>query len=112
MFMLLLQPKYYDGDYNKMLKILIGCKDTGCTFLVGGRNVDGAFKVVLHMKRAILILVFLIFKFSVSEGHCAVLQVLDDFDVPEELKDMFISIPAEQFRVDISSTEIRKRSGM
>lgn len=40
------------------------------------------------------------------------LQVLDDFDVPEELKDMFISIPAEQFRVDISSTEIRKRSGM
>lgn len=68
MFMLLLQPKYYDGDYNKMLKILIGCKDTGCTFLVGGRNVDGAFKVVLHMKRAILILVFLIFKFGVSEA--------------------------------------------
>lgn len=50
MFMLLLQPKYYDGDYNKMLKILIGCKDTGCTFLVGGRNVDGAFKVVCIRK--------------------------------------------------------------
>lgn len=30
-----------------MLKILIGCKETGCTFLVGGRNVDGAFKVLL-----------------------------------------------------------------
>lgn len=41
-----------------------------------------------------------------------VLQVLDDLDVPEELKDVFISIPAEQFRMDISSTEIRKRSGM
>ena len=40
------------------------------------------------------------------------LQVLDDFDVPEELKDVFISIPPEQFRVDISSTEMRKRSGM
>ncbi|XP_020238867.1 uncharacterized protein LOC109817921 [Cajanus cajan] len=78
----LINPKYYDGDYNKMLKILVGCKETGCTFLVGGRNVDGAFKV------------------------------LDDIDVPEELKDMFISIPAEQFRMDISSTEIRKRSGM
>ena len=42
------QPKYYDGDYKKMLEILIGCKKTGCTFLVGGRNVDGAFKVGLH----------------------------------------------------------------
>ncbi|KHN42430.1 hypothetical protein glysoja_020142 [Glycine soja] len=78
----LINPKYYDGDYNKMLKILVGCKETGCTFLVGGRNVDGAFKV------------------------------LDDIDVPKELKDMFVSIPAEQFRMDISSTEIRNRSGM
>ncbi|RDX61081.1 hypothetical protein CR513_60716, partial [Mucuna pruriens] len=78
----LINPKYYDGDYNKMLKILVGCKETGCTFLVGGRNVDGAFKV------------------------------LDDIDVPEELKGMFVSIPAEQFRMDISSTEIRKRSGI
>ncbi|KAK7343426.1 hypothetical protein VNO77_12161 [Canavalia gladiata] len=78
----LINPKYYDGDYNKMLKVLIGCKETGCTFLVGGRNVDGVFKV------------------------------LDDIDVPEELQDMFVSIPAEQFRMDISSTEIRKRSGM
>ncbi|KAI9120145.1 hypothetical protein K1719_008793 [Acacia pycnantha] len=78
----LINPKYYDGDYNKMLKILNGCKETGCTFLVGGRSVDGAFKV------------------------------LEDLDVPEELKDMFISIPAEQFRMDISSTEMRKRSGM
>ncbi|XP_050892837.1 uncharacterized protein LOC127098320 isoform X2 [Lathyrus oleraceus] len=78
----LVNPKYYDGDYNKMLKILIGCKETGCTFLVAGRNVDGVFKV------------------------------LEDLNVPEELKDMFISIPAEQFRMDISSTEIRKKSGM
>ncbi|XP_004497049.1 uncharacterized protein [Cicer arietinum] len=78
----LINPKYYDGDYNKMMKILIGCKEIGCTFLVGGRNVDGAFKV------------------------------LGDLNVPEELKDMFVSIPAEQFRMDISSTEIRKKSGM
>ncbi|XP_058769138.1 uncharacterized protein LOC131643002 [Vicia villosa] len=78
----LVNPKYYDGDYNKMLKILIGCKETGCTFLVAGRNVDGVFKV------------------------------LADLNVPEELNDMFISIPAGQFRMDISSTEIRKKSGM
>ncbi|KAK9276277.1 hypothetical protein L1049_005808 [Liquidambar formosana] len=77
----LINPKYYDGDYRKMLEILVGCKRTGCTFLVGGRNVDGVFKV------------------------------LEDFDIPEELKDLFISIPVEKFRMDISSTEIRKSRG-
>lgn len=41
-----------------------------------------------------------------------ILQVLDDFDIPEELRDMFISIPVEKFRMDISSTEIRKKLGM
>ena len=66
--MLLSQPKYYDGDYNKMLKILLGCKETGCTFLVGGRNVDGVFKVSLHKKRAYLILAFLFFTYNVSEA--------------------------------------------
>ncbi|KAJ4826988.1 hypothetical protein Tsubulata_050348 [Turnera subulata] len=78
----LVNPKYYDGSYSKMLEILDGCKRTGCTFLVGGRNVDGVFKV------------------------------LEDIDIPEVLKDMFVSIPAEQFRMDISSTEIRKKMGM
>ncbi|KAL2948132.1 hypothetical protein AAZX31_20G108700 [Glycine max] len=63
----LINPKYYDGDYNKMLKILVGCKETGCTFLVGGRNVDGAFKVLLHKQRAFLIVIF-VSKFSVSEA--------------------------------------------
>lgn len=45
--------------------------------------------------------------------HCiTLLQVLEDFDIPEELRDMFISIPAERFRMDISSTEIRKNLGI
>lgn len=74
----LVNPKYYGGDYGKMLEILLGCKNRGCTFLVGGRDVDGDFKV------------------------------LEDFDIPAELRDMFISIPTDKFRMDISSTEIRK----
>ncbi|KAK6115107.1 hypothetical protein DH2020_007376 [Rehmannia glutinosa] len=78
----LINPKYYGGDYGKMLEILSGCKNTGCVFLVGGRNVDGDFKV------------------------------LDDFDIPGELRDMFVPIPPEKFRMDISSTEIRRSQGM
>ncbi|GAB4828873.1 hypothetical protein Ancab_018533 [Ancistrocladus abbreviatus] len=78
----LINPKYYDGNYERMIEILLGCKNTGCTFLVGGRNVDGVFKV------------------------------LEDIDIPEVLKDIFISIPAEKFRMDLSSSEIRKASGL
>ncbi|KAF9625233.1 hypothetical protein IFM89_020819 [Coptis chinensis] len=78
----LINPKYYGGDHNKMLEILNGCQKLGCTFLVGGRNVDGIFKV------------------------------LEDLEVPAELKDLFISIPEERFRVDVSSTELRKKLGM
>ncbi|XP_073300583.1 uncharacterized protein [Primulina huaijiensis] len=74
----LINPKYYGGDYGKNVKLLCGCKNKGCLFLVGDRNADGVF------------------------------TVLDDLDIPEQLNDMFISIPAKQFRTDISSTEIRK----
>uniref|UniRef100_A0A0D9V4D7 Cytidyltransferase-like domain-containing protein n=1 Tax=Leersia perrieri TaxID=77586 RepID=A0A0D9V4D7_9ORYZ len=40
----LVNPKYYGGDYNRMLEILLECKNTGTTFLVGGRNIEGVFK--------------------------------------------------------------------
>ncbi|GAV69152.1 CTP_transf_2 domain-containing protein [Cephalotus follicularis] len=78
----LINPKYYEGSYDKMLETLNGCKRTGCVFFVGGRNVNGVFKV------------------------------LKDLDIPEALRDMFISIPEERFRLDISSTEIRKKLGL
>ncbi|XP_071693578.1 uncharacterized protein [Rutidosis leptorrhynchoides] len=78
----LIDPKYYGGNYNNMIDTLLGCKRTGCTFLVGGRKMDGVFKV------------------------------LEDFDIPRELEDMFISIPVDKFRMDISSTEIRKNQGV
>ncbi|KAL0446844.1 UNVERIFIED_CONTAM: hypothetical protein Slati_1812300 [Sesamum latifolium] len=78
----LINPKYYSGDYGRMLEILCGCKSTGCVFLVGGRTVNGDFKV------------------------------LDDFDIPQELRDMFIPIPADKFRMDISSTDIRRSQGL
>jgi nicotinic acid mononucleotide adenylyltransferase len=78
----LVNSKYYGGDYVNMMEILNGCKRQGTSFLVGGRNVDGVFKV------------------------------LEDLEIPEELRDMFIPIPVDKFRMDISSTEIRKRQGL
>ncbi|EXC25636.1 hypothetical protein L484_009941 [Morus notabilis] len=113
----LVHPKYYDGNYNKMLEILTGCKATGCTFLVAGRNVDGVFKVGYTFQKLVrahsrflpFILVFVELTVAIA-WH--ILQVLDDLEIPEELKDMFISIPEGKFRMDISSSEIRKKLGM
>ncbi|KAK9676242.1 hypothetical protein RND81_11G063800 [Saponaria officinalis] len=78
----LINPKYYDGSYDRMVEALLRCKSTGCVFVVGGRNVEGVFKV------------------------------LEDIDIPEVLKDLFIPIPAARFRMDISSTEIRSKLSM
>ncbi|KAF6137395.1 hypothetical protein GIB67_036432 [Kingdonia uniflora] len=75
----LINPKYYGESHALMLEVLLGCKSTGCTFLVAARNVDG------------------------------IVKVLEDFEIPEDLRDMFISIPEESFRMDISSTELRNR---
>lgn len=77
----LINPKYYDNNSERMLEVLLGVKQLGCNFLVGGRIVDGTFKV------------------------------LSDLDVPEQLRDMFMSIPEGLFRMDISSTEIREKIG-
>jgi len=77
----LINPKYYDNNSERMLEVLLGVKQLGCNFLVGGRIVDGTFKV------------------------------LSDLDIPEQLRDMFMSIPEGLFRMDISSTEIREKIG-
>lgn len=109
------QPKYYGGDYGKMLEILDGCKRIGCTFLVGGRNVDGVFKVFSHVRIPSKHLFSPLFSSlgNFVNAVCLVfLQVLKDFDIPETLKDMFVSIPADRFRMDVSSTEIRKSTGL
>ncbi|KAL2895498.1 putative nicotinate-nucleotide adenylyltransferase [Bienertia sinuspersici] len=45
-------------------------------------------------------------------GFAYIMQVLEDIDVPDILKDMFIPIPADKFRMDISSTELRERLQM
>ena len=108
-----LQPKYYGGDYNRLLEILLECKSTGTTFLVGGRKIEGVFKVWIHLdiffthiwrekKEVIWYCIYMLL----------VWKVLEDLDIPKELRDMFISIPEEMFRMDISSTEIRKSQGL
>ncbi|EFJ16368.1 hypothetical protein SELMODRAFT_421854 [Selaginella moellendorffii] len=80
--MRLVNEKYYGGSRERMMEVLLNVQRLGCDFMVAGRIVDGVFKTML------------------------------DVNVPEEVKEMFSSLPENVFRVDLSSTEIRQKASM
>ncbi len=74
-----LNPRYYGEDPNAMLSALREIQSLGGRFLVGGRvNRQGKFLEI------------------------------SDLAIPAELNGMFQGIPRDQFRKDISSTELRR----
>jgi len=77
----LFEPRYY-GTAEQMLESLRTLATTGCRFLVAGReNSSGMFKT------------------------------LENIPVPAEFKGMLDSIPESQFRVNLSSSDLREASG-
>jgi hypothetical protein len=73
-------PKYYGGSEVSMQLVFRDIQHAGCSFLVAGRvddKGDGKFKS------------------------------LQDIQLPPEMADLFVGIPEEQFRSDISSTALR-----
>jgi hypothetical protein len=76
----IIQPRYYGGSDEALRAALARVRDAGCRFLVAGRKVGDRFRTV------------------------------DDLAVPGEFAGLFSGIPADTFRADISSTELRERS--
>ena len=74
----ILHPRYYNNSQAEMKQALHEIKELGCRFLVAGR-VD-------------------------EQGN---FQQLNANSIPPELESLFITIPSEKFRRDISSTELR-----
>lgn len=74
----LMDPKYYENSIDTMYESLKIIQDNGCEFLVAGRLQDSNFRTVL------------------------------DVSIPENFTSMFREIPEDQFRIDLSSTELRK----
>jgi nicotinamide mononucleotide (NMN) deamidase PncC len=70
-------PKYYGGDRQTCEQAIDRIAATGGRFLVFGRSVDGAF------------------------------QSLSSLDLPPPLAALCQEVPAEEFRRDISSTQLR-----
>ncbi len=75
----LLDAAYYGGSAAAMRESLAEIRAAGGWFLVAGRLREGAFRT------------------------------LADLHVPEVFTDMFEALSEEEFRVDVSSTEIRQR---
>jgi hypothetical protein len=73
-----LQPRFYQDSPERMAAALTAFCERGCRFLVAGR-VDAA----------------------------GVFRGLDDLDVPPPWRDLFTAVPADAFRIDVSSTQLR-----
>ena len=75
----LIDPKYYGADKKAMLNALSEISNAGCEFLVAGRLVNGEF----HTHK--------------------------DLAVPKGFENLFEGLSEEEFRLDLSSTELRKQ---
>jgi nicotinic acid mononucleotide adenylyltransferase len=84
--MRLVDPKYYNDSQEQMIQALITFKSLNCKFLVAGR---------LNQKD--------------PNDHTFI--TLKDIDMSQLIgfKDLFIEIPSDEFRVDISSSQLRKQ---
>ncbi len=77
----IIEPRFYGGCSAAMRSAQDQVRQQGCSFLVAGRvNAAGQF-LCLH-----------------------------DLAIPETLRDLFHPIPAERFRIDLSSTQLRQQS--
>jgi hypothetical protein len=74
----ILEPRYYPQGHAGALAALGFLSEQGCRFLVACR--------------------------LEASGKCF---SLDDLQVPEAGRDLFLAIPRDEFRIDISSTELR-----
>jgi hypothetical protein len=75
----LVDPRYYGGDPQAMRAALQGIQKNGCRFLVAGR---------------------------LQEGHYVSLEQLP---IPTEFQGLFEGLLEEEFRCDVSSTELRRQ---
>jgi hypothetical protein len=74
----IVQPRYYGGSEEGMRAALRRIRDAGCRFLVAGRRAGKRF------------------------------ETLADITLPNEFAALFTAIPPEEFRADVSSTELRR----
>ena len=78
----IVSPRYYQDSDERMTEALESIRRQGCRFLVAGR--------------------------ADSSGR---LLTVADIAIPPAHRDLFSAIPEDEFRVDLSSTELRQQRG-
>lgn len=96
----LLNPKYYNNKVGEMIAQLSDIASLGCSFVVGGRVV-GASKPDDNTNSAAS-------QTAVFET-AAIVWASIELDIPTNIKDMFMELSEEDFRIDLSSSELRKK---
>ncbi|CCW67204.1 unnamed protein product [Phytomonas sp. Hart1] len=87
----ILDPRYYEGG-DVVQALLDGIGKRGSYFIVGGRSVAR--------------------KDPGKKGNQVVWEDLRSLEIPDALRHLFIGLEESEFRIDISSTELRARLGM
>lgn len=87
----ILNPKYYNDSTAEMLTAVRNMRDAGVNFVVGGRLEQGKAE---HEET----------KF-INGAEILMLQ-------PKDVQEIFTLLSEEEFRVDLSSTQIRKQSSL
>jgi nicotinamide mononucleotide (NMN) deamidase PncC len=74
----IVQPRFYGGSAEQLDAALNRVRQYGCRFLVAGRvGINGDF------------------------------VTLDNLNIPERHRDLFTALPADRFRIDLCSTQLR-----
>jgi len=73
-------PRFYLNSVESMHRALQQIRDQGCQFLVAGRLIDECFTTLV------------------------------DVQIPERFDDLFLPLTEDEFRADISSTELRRNT--
>jgi len=82
----IINPKYYGDSRENMLAALVDMKEKGVHFIVGGRLEQGT-----------------------DDRPTFVNGEEEVKSLPPDVREMFTLLTEEEFRLDISSTEVRKR---
>ena len=91
----LIDPKYYGDDRDSMLDALADMRDLGAHFIVGGRVEQGVARNEIGAGGR---------KFTNGQEEVG--------SLPPEARGMFTLLGEDEFRSDVSSTEIRRRQMM
>ena len=85
-FVRIINPKYYNNSRDEMLKALVDMRDKGVHFIVGGRIEQG------------------------TENKSTFINGEEEArSLPSDIQSMFTLLTEDEFRLDISSTELRKK---